>query len=83
MMQIMIFRIIPKNRLTRIPPQPISTMIVHRLYATDRKEQRRLPGGHEAEEVGAECTEGIEEETFEGVVVEGAEGVGDVETVVD
>ena len=57
-------------------------MIIHRLQRRQRKQQRCLSSAHTRYELRTDCADCVEDEPLEGVVVEGAEGVGDVETVV-
>ena len=57
-------------------------MIIHGLQASEPEEEDLLSNGHHAGCFGEGSGEGIEEESFDGVVVEGSEGVRDVETVV-
>jgi len=57
-------------------------MIIDGLQASEPEEENFLSDGHHAGCLGEGRGEGIEEESFDGVVVEGSEGVRDVETMV-
>lgn len=57
-------------------------MVIDGLDGGAGEEAGCLAGVHADEEVGEAGAEGVEEEAFEGVVIEGAVGVGDVEAVV-
>ena len=57
-------------------------MIIHGLEGRADEEAETLQLRHAGNFEGEACAKGVEEETLEGVVVEGAVGVGDVETVV-
>jgi hypothetical protein len=82
-MDIMIIAIIGEQDLKRIPRELVPTMIVHSLCRRDRKEEDRLSRSHERATLRQSRAEGVEDEPFERVVVEGSKGVGDVEAVVD
>lgn len=68
--------------LQRIPRQPIPAMVVHALHDADGAEEHGLPDRKAREHEGEGGTDGIEQEGFGEGVVEGAEGVGDVDLVV-
>lgn len=57
-------------------------MIVHRLGRGDGKEQDRLPGGQACKGVRNHGPDRVKGEALEGVVVQRAERVRDVEAVV-
>lgn len=57
-------------------------MIIHRLQTREPKQQDLLSHGHHAGGLGEGSGQGVEEEPFDGVVVERSERVRDVETVV-
>ena len=82
MMYIMKSRILLVPPLQRIPRQPIPAVIVHALHHADGAEPHRLTDG-ETGDHERECgADGVEDEGFGEGVVEGTEGVGDVEAVV-
>lgn len=82
MMNIMISRIITRDMLERIPWKCITTMIIYCFDSWGDEKCHTLTGSHAGYFVGDGGAEGVEEESFERVVVEGTVGVGDVETVV-
>jgi hypothetical protein len=82
MVQIVVLGIVPKDRLEGIPPDIVSTVVVHRLDRAYPKEDDGLSDGHACCRVSQDGTERVQEEAFDGVVVESSKCVGDVETVV-
>lgn len=81
MVQIVVLGIVPKDGLEGVPPDVVSTVVVHRLDRAYPKEDDGLPDSHPCCRVCEDGTERVQEEAFDGVVVEGSERVGDVETV--
>ena len=82
MMNIMKRRILFVPPLQRIPRQPIPAVIVHALHHANGAEPHRLTDGETGEyegESGADC---VKDEGFGEGIVEGTEGVRDVEAVV-
>ena len=57
-------------------------MVIDRLDGADAEKGEALARGHAGEQVGTASAEGVEQKALDGVVVEGAVGIGDVETVV-
>lgn len=82
MMDIMVPRIVARDMLQRIPGERVPTVVVDGFDRRADEEEHALARGHAGEFVADAGAQGVEEEAFEGVVVEGAEGVGDVEAVV-
>ena len=81
-MHIMKLRILIITPLQRIPRQPIPAMVIDALHDGERAEAHGLADREAGEgegEGGADC---VEEEGFGESVVEGAEGVRDVDLVV-
>lgn len=74
--------IVAGDVLQGVPGQRVSAVVVDRLHHAADKEEHALARGHEGALVGDGRTESVEHETLDGVVVEGAVGVGNVETVV-
>jgi len=81
-MDIMVSGIVARDVLNRIPGKCISTVVVYGLDRREAEEGHALTGCETGDFVGDACTEGVEEEAFERVVVEGSVCVGDVEAVV-
>jgi hypothetical protein len=82
MVQIVVLGIVPKDGLEGIPPDVVSTVVVHRLDRAYPKEDDGLSDGHPCCRVSEDGTERVQEEAFNRVVVERSKRVGDVETVV-
>lgn len=57
-------------------------MIVYGFESRDRKEQGRLSDSHERNLFGYSGAEGIKNEAFHGVIVESAESIRGIETMV-
>lgn len=83
MVQIVVLGIVSKDRLEGIPPDVVSTVVVHRLDRAYPKEDDGLSDGHACCRVCQDGTERVQEEAFDGVVVEGSKRVGHVKTVMD
>lgn len=83
MMNVVVVDIIVEQELTRIPPDPITTVVVDGLCTAEGKQQRRLAHRHARQRLGNDGAKGIQQETLDGVVVERPKGKGDVEPVVD
>jgi hypothetical protein len=81
-MDIVVSGIIAGEMLDRVPGERIAAMVIHGLQCRQRKEDHALSRGQAGDFVGNACAEGIKEESFEGVVIESAVGIGDVEPVV-
>lgn len=82
MVQIVVLGVVPKDGLKGIPPDVVSTVVVDRLDRAYAKEDDGLSDGHPCCRVSEDSTERVQEEAFDGVVVEGSKRVGHVETVV-
>lgn len=78
----MVRGIITREVLERIPGERVAAVVVDGFDGRAGEEPHALAGGQEGRFVGDAGAERVEEEAFERVVVEGAEGVGDVEAVV-
>lgn len=74
----MIRGIVAKRHLEGIERQSVATMIVDGLECRKRKQEDALSDAHARDVVGDGGAEGVEQETFEPVVIERAIGVGDV-----
>lgn len=81
MVQIVVLGIVPKDGLEGIPPDVVSTVVVHRLDRAYPEEDDGLSDGHPCCRVCEDGTERVQEEAFDGVVVEGSKRVGHVKTV--
>lgn len=82
-MQVVVVDVVGKEALERIPREVVAAVVVDRLGRRDAKEQDGLPGRHARARLGHDGSERVHDEAFDGVVVQGAERVGDVEAVVD
>ena len=78
---IMVPCVVPEKVLQGVEGQSVSTVIVNRLHG------RKCEKGHSAADpetryfVGNPCSDSVHEEAFEGVVVESAERVRNIETM--
>lgn len=81
-MNVVIIGIVPKQMLQRIPRERESTVVVDRLGRRDGKEQDSLSHREHRTRMSDHRSEGVKDESFEGVVVECSESVGHVETMV-
>ena len=82
-MNVVVVDIVMEQELARIPPQPVSAMIIDRLCAAECEQQCCLAGRHPGERLCDDGSKGIEDESFDWMVVECTESKGDVESVVD
>lgn len=82
-MDVMVVGVVCEDNLEGIKGQFVSTMIVNGLHCRDRKEEHCLSCGHSSQKLCNTSTERVEEEPFERVVVERAEGVRDVKPVMN
>ena len=80
---IVVVGIIVEEQLARVPPDTVSAMVVDRLCARDRKQQRSLSDRKTRALFREDSSDRVEHETFEGVVVERTKRVGHVEAVMD
>lgn len=80
---VVVVAIIGEEHLNRIPRKLVPAMIIHRLGRRHGKENNRLPRRHQSARLRQRRAERVEYEPFQWVVVQGAKGVGNVETVVD
>ncbi len=81
-MNIMVSGIVACDVLEGVPWKGISAVIVDGLDCRAGEEAHSLARGHEGEFVGDAGAEGVEEEALKGVIIESAEGIGDIEAVV-
>lgn len=82
-MNVVVVRVVAEQVLNRIPRECEPAVVIDRLCRRNSKEEDTLAHRHERARVGDGGSERVENEAFEGVVVEGSEGVGDVEAVVN
>lgn len=78
---VMVVCIVPEQRLQGIEGQAVPAMIVDGFEGRESEEERCLADGHETDGLGESGTDAVEEEAFERVVVESAEGVRHVKSV--
>lgn len=81
MMDVMVIRIVGKEELARIPPQPVATMVVYGFKSRDREQQSRLSDGHERNLFGNGGAKGIKNEAFDWVVVKSAKSIRGIKTM--
>jgi len=81
MVNVMIICVVPEHHLQRIKGQAVSAVIIDCFEGRKGKEEGCLADGHEAKSLGKGGPDAVEEEALERVVVECAEGVGNVKTV--
>jgi len=79
----MVLRVVPKDSLERVPPDLVPAMIIDRLDRAHGEQDDTLPDGHPRCRMSQHGTEGIEEESFERMVVERSESIWNVKFVVD
>ena len=78
----MVKRIIIRQELQRVPREPEAGMVIDRLDSAERKEPHPLADTQARTLEREQRADGILEEAFQGVVIERAEGAGDVEPMV-
>ena len=81
-MDVVVRGVVAGNVLHGVPREGVSAVIIDGLDGGETEEEHALAHGHARKFVCQASTDGIEEEALEGVIVEGAVGIGDVETVV-
>lgn len=77
-MNVVVVGIVPEQVLHRVPRQSKAAVVVDRLPSRERKEQHRLARRHARTTLGQHAPEGVENESFEWVVVQRAERVSDL-----
>lgn len=80
-MNVMVAGVVGSKMLQWIPGQCIAAMIIDGLDCGARKEPHALPRTHASRfkrNTGPKC---VEQETFEGMVVQSAKSIGDIETM--
>lgn len=82
MMNVVIVRRIPADHLQRVPGQIIPAMVINGFACREEEKECGLADSQTGEGLGERSTQRVEEEALEGVVVESAERVRDVESVV-
>lgn len=80
---IMVRAVVVEQELKRVPGQPQRAVDVDGLDRGEGEEVDARPGSHPREEEGHGPSDGVEEETLDGVVVQGPVGVGGDQGVVD
>lgn len=78
----MVGSVVVRDELQGVPGESVTAVVVDGLDGGKGKEGHALSDGHTGELEGYGSADGVEEEALEGMVVESAIGVGDVETVV-
>ena len=78
----MVAGIVTSEVLERVKRQRVAAMVVYSLDHAASEETDPLSDTHAREFEREASAEGLKDEAFQGVVVEGAVGVGDVQTVV-
>lgn len=81
-MNVMVVGVVRCEPLDRVERQLVTAVIVDRLQRRDGEEERRLTDGHERGGFRNRCAEGVEQESFERVVVQCAVCVRDIQAVV-
>lgn len=82
MMNVVIIGVIAAEHLERIPSEPVAAMIVDRLEGRDDEEKSCFPSTHACDCLRYPRTDAVEEEALNRMVVQRAERVRDVKTVV-
>ena len=79
---IMVIGVVRKQELAWVPPQFVPAVIIYRLERAEGEEKGSLANTHAGCLLREDRVKRVEEEALEGVVVERAKGIGDIETVV-
>ena len=82
MVHVVVAGVVAGKVLKRIERQRVAAMVVYSLDRAAGEETHPLSGSHAGEFEREASAKGVKEEAFKGVVVEGAVGVRDVQTVV-
>lgn len=80
-MDVMVIRIVGKEELARIPPQPVATVVVYGFESRNREQQSRLSDGHERNLFGNGGAKGIKNEAFYWVVVKSTKSIRGIKTM--
>lgn len=74
--------VVPENLLERIPRERVAAVVIDRFHGAEAEEDHSSAQAHPRELVCQTGADGVHEQALEGMVVQRAERVGDVETVV-
>lgn len=77
----MISCVVPEKVLQGIKGQSVSAVIVNRLHSRKCEKSHSATDPETRDLVGHSCSDGVHEETFEGMVVESAERVRNIKTM--
>lgn len=83
MMNVMIFCCISTHHLQRVQGKPVTTMVVDGFKGCKYEKDGRLPDRQTCNSFGDGCSQGVDQQSFNRVIVESAESVRDVEAVMD
>lgn len=78
MMNVMVVSVVPTEHLKRVPWEVVSTVVVHGLERRDAKEEHGLSRVHSSERLCNGCSEAVQKEALNRVVVQRPKGVWDV-----
>ena len=81
MMDVVVIGIVREQELAWIPPQSVSGMIIDRLDLRDHEEEDGLTHGHTRCHVRDDCTETVEYEAFQRMIVKRSKGIGYVKAM--
>lgn len=81
-MDIVVGRVVARDVLKRVPGERVAAVVVDRFHHGPDEEEHAHAGRHHRDLVGQTGAQRVEEEALDRVVVQGAVGVRDVETVV-
>ncbi len=79
---VVVGRVVARDVLQRIEGERVAAVVIDRLHHAADEEEHAQTGAEERHLVGEAGAEGIQDESLDRVIVEGAVRIGDVETVV-
>lgn len=83
MVNIVVIRIVVKEQLTRIPPDLVSTMIIHRLGRRNGEKQGSLTDRQSNQLFRQYSSNRVHDQPFNRVIIQRAKSIWDVESMVD
>lgn len=78
----MVVGVVPEHLLQRVPGKSVSAVVVDSLQGREAEEDHSSTSGKTGDLVGKTSADSVHQESLEGVVVESAKGIRNVETVV-
>lgn len=82
MVDVVVFRVVTRQVLERIPRQLISAVVIDGLDGGHGEKPQSLPCRHEGALIRNGCAKRVEKEALEGMVVESTKCIWDIEAVV-